>query len=135
MRNRPGSCLPKSVQGVEVLFNILILGLVSFLTDVSSEMVYPLVPLYLTTRLGAGPAVVGIIEGIAESLASLVKVFSGYFSDRLRLRKPFAILGYAGSTVGKVFLYLSDLRLYAQRPRCPTWGEQVEISRYLGHPR
>ena len=89
------------------MFNILILGLVSFLTDVSSEMVYPLVPLYLTTRLGAGPAVVGIIEGTAESLASLVKVFSGYFSDRLRLRKPFAILGYAGSTVGKVFLYLS----------------------------
>jgi len=63
------------------MFNIIILGLVSLLTDISSEMVYPLLPLYLVNRLGATPAVVGIIEGIAESLASLLKVYSGYHSD------------------------------------------------------
>lgn len=88
------------------MLNVVVLGLVSFLTDVSSEMIYPLLPLYLT-QLGAGPAVIGLIEGIAESLASLLKVFSGYFSDRLRRRKPLTILGYASSTVGKFLLYLS----------------------------
>lgn len=89
------------------MFNVIILGLASFLTDVSSEMVYPLLPLYLTTRLGATPAIVGLIEGVAESLASLLKVFSGYISDRLQRRKPLAILGYSSSTLGKLFLYLS----------------------------
>ncbi|MFQ6058589.1 MAG: MFS transporter [Anaerolineae bacterium] len=89
------------------MFNVIILGLTSFLTDTSTEMVYPLLPLYLTTRLGASPAIVGLIEGIAESLASLLKVFSGYISDRVGRRKPLAILGYASSTVGKFLLYLS----------------------------
>jgi len=89
------------------MFNVIILGLTSFLTDVSSEMVYPLLPLYLTTRLGASPSIVGLIEGIAESLASLLKVFSGYVSDRVRRRKALAILGYSSSAVGKFLLYLS----------------------------
>lgn len=89
------------------MFNVIILGLTSFLTDISSEMVYPLLPLYLTTRLGASPSIVGLIEGIAESLASLLKVFSGYISDRVRRRKALAMLGYSSSTVGKFLLYLS----------------------------
>lgn len=70
-------------------------------------MIYPLLPLYLTLRLGVGPEIVGVIEGIAESLASLLKVFSGFISDKLGKRKPLAILGYASSTVGKFFLYIS----------------------------
>ena len=90
------------------MFNILILGIASFLTDLSTEMVYPLLPLYLTSaRIGASPAIVGLIEGIAESLSSLLKVFSGYISDRFRTRKPLAIFGYGASTLGKLFLYLS----------------------------
>ncbi|MEW6192619.1 MAG: MFS transporter [Bacillota bacterium] len=89
------------------MFNIILLGLVSFLTDVSSEMVYPLVPLFLTLQLGATPAIVGVIEGLAESTASLLKVFSGYWSDRLGRRKPLAITGYALSTLGKGLFYLS----------------------------
>ncbi|HPT07082.1 MAG TPA: MFS transporter [Candidatus Omnitrophota bacterium] len=89
------------------MFNIILLGITSLLTDIASEMVYPILPIYLVVQLGAGPVVLGIIEGIAESLASLTKVFSGYFSDRFRLRKPFAIAGYAASTLGKFFLYLS----------------------------
>jgi MFS family permease len=89
------------------MLNVIILGLASFLTDVSSEMVYPLVPLYLTTVLGASPAIVGIIEGFAESTAALLRVFAGYFSDRLGQRKPLTIAGYAASAVGKFVLYVS----------------------------
>ena len=73
--------------------NIIFLGLVSFFTDLSTEMVYPLIPLYLTTTFGATPALVGVIEGIAESAASLLKVFSGYVTDRFQKRKATAFAG------------------------------------------
>lgn len=90
------------------MLNVILLGIASFLTDLSTEMVYPLLPLYLTSaRIGASPAIVGLIEGVAESLASILKVFSGYISDRFRTRKPLAIFGYSASTLGKVFLYVS----------------------------
>lgn len=91
-----------------MMLNVIILGIASFLTDLSTEMVYPLLPLYLTSaRIGASPAIVGLIEGVAESLSSLLKVFSGYLSDRFRTRKPLTIFGYGASTAGKVFLYIS----------------------------
>ena len=89
------------------MFKIILLGITSLLTDISSEMVYPVLPIYLVVTLGASPAILGLIEGIAESLASLLKVFSGYFSDKFKSRKPLTILGYSGSTIGKFFLYLS----------------------------
>jgi MFS family permease len=89
------------------VFNVIILGLCSLLTDISSEMVYPLIPLYLTGVLGATPAIVGIIEGLAESVASLLRVFSGYWSDRLQQRKLLTILGYSGSAIGKILLYVA----------------------------
>ncbi|HEX9531559.1 MAG TPA: MFS transporter [bacterium] len=88
--------------------NIIILGLTSLLTDISTEMVYPLLPMFLTQTLGASPAILGLIEGIAESVASLLRVFSGYISDRLGRRKPLAIVGYAASTLGKVFLVVAQ---------------------------
>lgn len=88
------------------MFNIIIAGIASLLTDLSTEMVYPLIPIYLAS-LGTPPAILGIIEGFAESSASLLKLFSGTISDRLRQRKPLAILGYTGSTIGKLFLYFS----------------------------
>jgi MFS family permease len=88
--------------------NIIILGLTSLLTDISTEMVYPLLPFFLTATLGAGPATLGLIEGIAESLASFLKVVSGRLSDKARKRKPFALLGYASSTIGKSLLYLAS---------------------------
>lgn len=87
--------------------NIILLGITSLLTDISSEMIYPILPIYLVMRLGASPAILGLIEGIAESSASLFKVFSGYFSDKIKLRKPFAIIGYSCSVLGKLFLYVS----------------------------
>lgn len=89
------------------MFNIILLGIASLLTDISSEMVYPILPIYLVTVLGASPAILGLIEGVAESSASLLKVFSGYFSDKIKSRKPLTILGYTSSTVGKLFLYIS----------------------------
>jgi MFS family permease len=90
------------------MFNIIILGITSFLTDVSSEMIYPILPVFLVTTLGASPAILGLIEGIAESVASLLKVFSGFWSDKLKKRKPFAIFGYANSAAGKLFLFFSN---------------------------
>ncbi len=90
------------------MLNIILLGITSLLTDISSEMVYPLLPVYLVSRLGASPAILGLIEGLAESTASLVKVFFGFFSDKLGRRRPFTILGYASSTLGKFFLFLSS---------------------------
>ncbi|HHY94263.1 MAG TPA: MFS transporter [Firmicutes bacterium] len=90
------------------MFNIIVMGLTSLLTDISTEMVYPLLPLFLTTTLGATPAIVGIIEGLAESLASILKVFSGAISDRVGRRKPLAIGGYGFSAVGKLFLVVAS---------------------------
>lgn len=90
------------------MLNIILLGITSLLTDASTEMVYPLIPLYLMTQLGAGPAVIGLIEGFAESLASLLKVFSGNFSDRIRRRKPLTIFGYSFSSIGKLILYVAN---------------------------
>ncbi|MHB1325356.1 MAG: MFS transporter [Thermoleophilia bacterium] len=84
--------------------NVFILGITSFLTDLSSEIVYPLVPLFLTGVLGAPFAVVGLIEGIAESTASLFKVFSGWLSDRWGKRRPLTILGYGISSLAKPLL-------------------------------
>ena len=88
--------------------NIILLGLTSLLTDISSEMVYPLIPFFLTATLGAGPAALGLIEGIAESVASILKLFSGMASDRFRKKRVFAIFGYGTSTVGKAVLYLAS---------------------------
>ena len=84
--------------------NIIFLGLVSCFADISSEMVYPLIPLYLTAVLGATPVLVGIIEGIAESIASLLKVFSGYISDKYNRKKPIAFAGYASGLLYKLAL-------------------------------
>ncbi len=82
---------------------MFILGIVSFLTDVSSEMVYPLVPLFLTSVLGAPLAAVGLIEGLAEGGASLFKTGGGWLSDRLRVRRPLVFAGYALSAVAYVW--------------------------------
>ena len=91
----------------KIISNIVLIGLVSLFIDMSTEMVYPLIPLYLTTILGASPAIVGIIEGIAESIASLLKVSSGYIGDVRQNKKKLVFTGYAGSAVYKVLLLIS----------------------------
>ena len=75
--------------------NVLALTLVSFFTDVSSEMIYPLLPVFLTGVLGASASFVGAIEGAAESTSSVLKLVSGWWSDRIRRRKPLVVFGYA----------------------------------------
>lgn len=84
--------------------NVFVMGLVSFFNDVASEMIYPIVPIFLTSILGAPVSIVGLIEGIAESTASTLKVISGWFSDKLQKRKPFVIAGYSLSLISKAIL-------------------------------
>jgi MFS family permease len=74
--------------------NVYVLAAVSFFTDVSSEMIYPLLPVFLTTVLGAGAGFIGAIEGAAESTAALLKLASGWWSDRTQRRKPLVVAGY-----------------------------------------
>ncbi len=77
------------------------LGLVSMFMDISSEMVHSLLPVFLVVSLGASPALVGLIEGIAEATASITKVFSGWLSDRLGRRKLLTVLGYGLAAITK----------------------------------
>jgi MFS family permease len=88
--------------------NVFIAGLVSFFMDVSSEMIYPLVPLFLSNVLGVNKSVIGLIEGIAESTASLLKVFSGWFSDRIGNRKWLMAAGYGISTLSRPIVALAS---------------------------
>ena len=83
------------------------LGWVSFFTDVSTEIIYPLLPVFLTVTLGASMAFVGLIEGIAESTASLLKIASGWWSDRVRKRKPLMIAGYGLSALTRPLIALA----------------------------
>ncbi len=86
--------------------NVWITGLTSLFTDISSEMVYPIISLYIKA-LGGGAVALGFIEGLAESTASLLKVFSGAISDRVGKRKPLAVSGYSLSALGKFLFYLA----------------------------
>lgn len=85
------------------------LGLVSLFTDMGSEMVYPLTPTFLTSVLGAPAWVVGVVEGVAESTASLLKLYSGWLSDRRGYRKPFAVAGYGLGAISKPLIAISGV--------------------------
>lgn len=87
--------------------NVLVLGLVSLFTDASSEMIYPLVPLFLTRTLGAPVAVLGVIEGLAEATASILKGISGWISDRVGRRRPLVLAGYSLAALAKPLLALA----------------------------
>jgi MFS family permease len=91
--------------------NIWIVTITSFLTDISSEMLVYLVPLFLANVLGVRTIIIGLIDGVAETTASLVKIYSGSLSDKLGKRKWLAVLGYGLSTISKPFLYFAN-----------TWG-------------
>ncbi len=91
--------------------NVWIMTFTSMLTDISSEMLANIIPLFLYNVLGVRTSLIGLIDGIAESTASITKIFSGYISDKLRQRKWLAVLGYALSTIAKPFYYFAT-----------TWG-------------
>lgn len=82
--------------------SIILLGVVSFITDTSSDMMWPILPMFITAIGGTGLAV-GLIGGLGESVASVLKVFSGYWSDKFGSRKPLVALGYATSSMSKLF--------------------------------
>lgn len=84
--------------------NVVALSLVSLLNDTSSEIIYPLLPTFLALTLGASPFAIGLIEGLAESVASLLKLFSGYISDKFGARKLLVFLGYALAALTRPFL-------------------------------
>lgn len=84
--------------------NVVAIGLVSLLNDASSEIIYPLLPIFLTATLGASAEAVGIIEGAAESISSLLKLFAGYISDRIGKRKWLVVGGYALASFVRPFL-------------------------------
>ncbi len=87
--------------------NVTVTGFVSLFMDISSEMIYPLVPLFLANILGVNKSIIGLIEGIAESTASLLKVFSGWYSDRIGNRKWLMVAGYGISTLSRPILALA----------------------------
>jgi MFS family permease len=87
--------------------NVRNLGWVSLFNDISSEMIYPLLPLFLTQVLGAGVLFVGLIEGIAESVSSFLKLFSGWFSDRFQKRKAIIFFGYSLASITRPFMGLA----------------------------
>ena len=96
--------------------NVFFLGIVSLLTDVSSEMIFTLVPLFLRNVLKAPFAAIGLIGGLSESVDAIFRIFSGWFSDKVAKRKPLALLGYSISTIAKPFMYLAS-----------TWGVVLAV--------
>lgn len=87
--------------------NVKALGFVSLLNDAASEMIYPLLPIFLTSVLGVGAGVLGVIEGIAESTASILKLFSGWLSDKIKKRKILILIGYSLAALGRPVIALS----------------------------
>ena len=88
--------------------NVWAVSLTSFFMDTSSEMVLNVLPLFLSSVLGVRTGVIGLIEGLAEATASLLKVFSGWLSDRIRARKWLAVTGYGLATLAKPFFYVAN---------------------------
>ena len=87
--------------------NVVVLSVTSLLTDISSEMLYPIIPIFLTSVLGAPMSVLGLIEGAAEATASILKAFSGWISDVVGKRRPFVMGGYFLSALGKLLFFLA----------------------------
>jgi MFS family permease len=83
---------------------VILLGLAALLNDAASELIYPLLPVFLTSTLGASPAVIGLIEGAADGLASILKYFSGAWSDRTKKRKPLVVSGYTLAAASRLLI-------------------------------
>src|SRR5258706_10739742 len=82
----------------------VLLAFTSLFADISTEMLYPILPVYLTQNLKAGGSIIGIIEGIAQATQNIVQGLSGYLSDKFRKRKTIALIGYLLAAVSKPFI-------------------------------
>jgi MFS family permease len=96
--------------------NVFFMGLTSFFTDISSELIFTLVPLFLSDVLGATSTIVGLVGGLSDSADSIFRIFSGWFSDKIGKRKALATMGYSISTVAKPFMLLAN-----------TWGAVIGV--------
>ena len=96
--------------------NVFFMGLTSFFTDISSELIFTLVPLFLSDVLGATSTIVGLVGGLSDSADSIFRIFSGWFSDKIGKRKVLATMGYSISTVAKPFMLLAN-----------TWGAVIGV--------
>ena len=92
----------------EVSKNVVIMGVVSFFTDVASEMVYPILPIFLTATLGAPMTIVGLMEGLAASALNMLKIVSGWLSDKYQKRKIIVVVGYSISALAKLVVAMSS---------------------------
>lgn len=99
--------MKKTDKKIKIPLNVWVLGFVSFFNDIASEMIYPIVPIFITQVLKAPVAIVGLIEAIAEATASFGKFFFGYLSDKIKKRKPFVAFGYGFSAVSKILMGLA----------------------------
>ncbi len=95
----------KQIKGIKR--NIWVFGIVSLLNDITSEAITPLLPVFLVNYLGASPEILGLIEGIAKATSNLTQPIFGYFSDKIRKRKPFVEWGYTISVIGRGIIALS----------------------------
>lgn len=98
---------PKQGKILGLHSNVFFLGIVSLLTDVSSEMIFTLVPLFLANVLRSPITIIGLVGGLSESIDAILRIFSGWISDKVGRRKPLAVLGYSISTIAKPFMYLA----------------------------
>src|SRR5437763_548393 len=87
--------------------NTYLLALASLFADISTEMLYPILPIFLTQNLGATAAIVGIVDGVAQAIQNVVQGFSGWLSDKLQRRKGIALVGYALAAIAKPLIGLS----------------------------
>ncbi len=105
------------------------LGLVSLFMDLSSELIHALLPLYMAVGLGASMATIGIVEGIAEATAMIVKVFSGVISDFFRRRKPLVVLGYGLAAFTKLIFPLAPTLGWVVARVSPTVSARASVAR------
>ncbi|HWJ04904.1 MAG TPA: MFS transporter, partial [Steroidobacteraceae bacterium] len=106
--NADARAVPRPMPVVGLLpRTVIVLGMVSFLNDAASEMITPLLPIFLTAALGAGPAIVGLVEGIAEATASVLKLVSGRLADRGVRAKTLVLAGYGTSNLARPLIGLA----------------------------
>lgn len=107
----PSGAAPSSADspaaGNKLAWNVRLLGLSSLLNDIAGEMIYPLIPIFLTQTLGAGKEALGLVEGVADTTASLVKLWSGALSDKAGKRKAFVVAGYALACMARPLMGLT----------------------------
>ncbi len=124
------SNIPTSQRPNRLRPQVILLGLISLLNDSASEMIYPLLPVFLTSTLGATPLIVGLIEGTADALSSILKLVAGTISDRLPRRKPFVVGGYALATLSRAWISVAGrCGLFRRRSGCDTPARSRSLPR------